>query len=77
MMLSYREAWNELFRHVPSGPLPGELLRAVLVLRWDVRLLRVLLVLLRSYCREYLPCIFLQLLALIFSYCTRPNLTHI
>jgi hypothetical protein len=37
--LTLWEAWNEFFHHVPSGSLFGELLRVVLVLRWDVRLL--------------------------------------
>ena len=76
-MLTWRVASSGSFRRVFLRPLIGEYPGAVLVLHWDVRLLRVLLVLLGSYCRVFLPCVFLRLLALIFFYCTRPDLTHI
>ena len=60
-----------------TGLLSGEGPGVVPVFRWDAMLLRVLLVLLKSYCRVYLPRVFLRLLVLISFYCTRPDLTHI
>jgi hypothetical protein len=36
---SWRETWKELFHHVPSELLSGELLGVVLVLCWDAKLL--------------------------------------
>ena len=66
-----------LFRRASLGLLTGEGPGAVPVFRWDVMLLRVLLVLLGSYCRVYLPRVFLWLLVLIFFFRTQLDLIHI
>jgi hypothetical protein len=77
VMLSQRKAWNKFLYHEPLGPLFGELLRFVLVLCWDARSLRVLLMPIVSCHKELCVlwlCASLRLLSLIFSYCIWPAL---
>ena len=75
--LIWRVVLSGSFLRASLGLLTGENPGAVLVFHWDVRSLWVLLMLLGSYRRVYLPCVFLWLLVVIFFYSPRPILTHI